>query len=315
MAKLISLGEAILDITKFGAKNIVKSAGGAPTNVAATVSMLGGQAVLLSKLGDDDEAKLILETLKSKKVDISFIKVTDAHDTTVANVTVDKKGQRTFTFDRRNAADLFLSPSEIDVSLFTQGDIFHFGSVNLVPSLTRQAHVQALTYAKREGLIISFDPNLRFNLWPTEEALRTAVKEFLYQVDILKVTKEELSFIYPNVTEMEALEKVFQSKVRIVIVSLGADGVALYLPKQKPILIPGQKVKVIDSTGAGDALIGSFLYRLLADKVSKEKLTSPSTKLKDYLVFANKVAAFVCTKAGAISALPSQDDLKKAKIK
>ena len=315
MAKLISIGEALVDVIKLGAKNIVKSAGGAPANVAATVSMLGGQSVLLTKIGDDEEGKLILETLQTKKVDTSYIKVTDAHDTTVADVSVDRKGQRTFTFDRRNAADLFLSASDIDGSLFQKGDIFHFGSVNLVPSLTRQAHVQALTYAKRAGLIISFDPNLRFNLWPTEEALRSAVKEFLYQVDILKITKEELSFIYPNMTESEALEQVYQSKVRIVIMSLGSEGVVLHLPKQKPIVIPGQKVKVMDTTGAGDALIGSFLYRLLDDEISKEKLTAPSTKLKDYAMFANKVAALVCTKPGAMSALPSQEELKKAKIK
>jgi fructokinase len=315
MAKLISIGEALIDQVKKGVKVLGKYVGGAPTNVAATVAKLGGQSVLLTKIGDDDEGKLIVQTLQAIGVDTRFIKTTDAHDTTVAKVQVDKKGQRTFIFDRRNAADLFFTREDIDPSLFEAGDILHFGSVNLVPSLMRQAHEYAIDLARKQGMIISFDPNLRFNLWPNQAALKEAVKEFMFNVDILKMTEEELNFIFPNMSLEEATEKVFASKVKWLILSRGDQGVVAHHAKYPAIVIKGMKVKAMDTTGAGDALMGSLLFKLLADGISKDKLATSQAKMKDYLNFANQVAALVVTKVGAIDALPTREDLKKAKIK
>ena len=315
MAKLISIGEALIDQVKKGVKLIGRFTGGAPTNVAAMVAKLGQSSVLLTKIGDDDEGKMILETLRQLGVDTNHIKVTDAHDTTVAKVQVDKKGQRTFTFDRRNAADLFLTKEDIDPSLFESGDILHFGSVNLVPSLSRKAHEFAIDTAKKNDLMLSFDPNLRFNLWPNPLALREAVKEFMIGVDIFKVTEEELNFIFPDMSIESAIEKVFQAKITWLILSKGDQGLVAYQAKQKPIVIKGNKVKVVDTTGAGDALIGALLTKLLAAGISKSKLASSALKMKDYLTYANAVAALSTTKSGAIESFPSQDDLKKAKIK
>lgn len=315
MPKLISIGEALIDQVKQGVKLVGKFAGGAPANVATLVANLGQKSILISKIGDDDEGKIILQTLQSKGVDVSQVRVTDSHDTTIAKVQVDKKGQRTFTFDRRNAADLFLMKEEIDSRLFEANDIFHFGSVNLVPSLSRKAHEYALDIARKNGLIISFDPNLRFNLWPSPIALRETVKEFMIGVDLLKVTEEELNFIFPDMTLEAAIEKVFQAKVTWLILSKGDQGLALYQAKQKPILIKGSKVKVVDTTGAGDALIGAFIVKILQAEISKSKLASSASKMKDFATFANYVAALSCTKSGAIDSFPSLEDLKKAKIK
>ena len=315
MAKLISIGEALIDQVKQGVKLIGKFTGGAPTNVAAMVANLGQSSVLLTKIGDDDEGKMILETLRQLGVDTNHIKITDAHDTTVAKVQVDKKGQRTFTFDRRNAADLFLTKEDIDPSLFEAGDILHFGSVNLVPSLSRKAHEFAIDLAKKNNLILSFDPNLRFNLWPNPLALREAVKEFMLGVDIFKVTEEELNFIFPDMSIEAAIEKVFQARITWLILSKGDQGLVAYQAKQKPIIIKGNKVKAIDTTGAGDALIGALLTKILSAGITKAKLATSALKMKEYLSFANDVAALSTTKSGAIESFPSQDDLKKAKIK
>ena len=314
MAKLISIGEALIDQVKQGVKLIGRFTGGAPTNVAAMVANLGQSSVLLTKIGDDDEGKMILETLRRLGVDTNHVKVTDAHDTTVAKVQVDKKGQRTFTFDRRNAADLFLTKEDIDPTLFETGDILHFGSVNLVPSLTRKAHEFAIDTAKKNNLILSFDPNLRFSLWPNPLALREAVKEFMVGVDLFKVTEEELNFIFPDMSIESAIEKVFQAKITWLILSKGDQGLVAYQAKQKPIIIKGNKVKVIDTTGAGDALIGALLTKILASGISKSKLATSALKMKDFLTYANAVAALSTTKSGAIESFPSQDDLKKAKI-
>ncbi len=315
MAKLISIGEALVDQVKQGVKILGRYPGGAPANVAATVASLGGQSVLLTKVGDDDEGKLIIQALTDKGVDTRSVKVTDAHVTTVAKVQVDKKGQRTFTFDRRNASDLFFMKEDIDVTLFEAGDILHFGSVDLVPSLMRKAHEFAIDLAKKNNLILSFDPNLRFNLWPNPISLKEAVKEFMHDVDILKLTEEELNFIFPDMSLEDAIDIVFKARVKWVILSRGDQGLIAYHPKQKPIIVKGIKVKTVDTTGAGDALIGALLFQLLKAGISKDKLPNAIVKMKDGLTFANQFAALVCTKPGAMSALPTQDDLKKAKIK
>jgi fructokinase len=315
MAKLISIGEALIDQVKQGVKLIGKFTGGAPTNVAAMVTNLGQSSVLLTKIGDDDEGKMILETLRQLGVDTNHIKVTDAHDTTVAKVQVDKKGQRTFTFDRRNAADLFLTKEDIDPNLFEAGDILHFGSVNLVPSLSRKAHEFAIDLAKKNNLILSFDPNLRFNLWPNPLSLREAVKEFMLGVDIFKVTEEELNFIFPDMSIEAAIEKVFQARITWLILSKGDQGLVAYQAKQKPLIIKGNKVKAIDTTGAGDALMGALLSKILSAGITKAKLATSALKMKEFLTFANDVAALSTTKSGAIESFPSQEDLKKAKIK
>jgi fructokinase len=315
MAKLISIGEALIDQVKQGVKVIGKFTGGAPTNVAAMVAKLGQSSLLFTKVGDDDEGKMIIETLRTLGVNISHIKTTDAHDTTVAKVQVDKKGQRTFTFDRRNAADLFLTKDDLDPTVFEADDILHFGSVNLVPSLSRKAHEFAIDTAKKNGVMLSFDPNLRFNLWPSPLALRETVKEFMIGVDLFKVTEEELNFIFPDMSIEAAIEKVFQAKVTWLILSKGDQGLVAYQAKQKPIIIKGNKVKVVDTTGAGDALIGALISKILAAGITKAKLVTSGLKMKDFLTYANAVAALSTTKSGAIESFPNQDDLKKAKIK
>jgi fructokinase len=315
MAKLISIGEALVDIIKLPGKPVIFSPGGAPANVACAVSNLGQEAVLLSKLGDDDNGKLILEALRMKGVHTDYILTTDAHQTTVANVLVDKKGQRTFTFDRRNSADLFYRFQELPLDIFNEGDILHFGTVDLVPSLMKDAHSYALIHARKKQMIISFDPNLRFTLWPNDESLKQTVFEFMYYADILKLTDDELSFLYPNLTIDETINKIFLTKVKVIIISKGSLGVSLYRQGKPAIDIPGIQVEVVDTTGAGDALIGSFLASLLDADAKKDSFYLQDDLLKKSLVFANKVAAYVCTKPGAIEAFPTREIIKGFKIK
>ena len=234
--------------------------------------------------------------------------------TTVVQVNVDKKGQRTFTFDRRNAADLFYSFQELPKDIFTENDILHFGTVDLVPSLMKEAHSYALIAARKQNTLISFDPNLRLNLWPTESALKETVYNFLYYADIVKLTEEEILFLYPDLSFEEALKTIFAAKVKILIVSKGALGVSLYQPFLDPIDVKGIAVEAIDTTGAGDALIGAFLAKLLSFGVNKSNLLENQTYLVNALTFANKVASYVCTKVGSIEAFPTLEEIKAFKI-
>jgi fructokinase len=314
MGKLISIGEVLVDMIKLPGKEVQKNAGGAPANVVCAASILGQETIMLSKLGKDENGAFLLETLKDKGVNTEHIMVTEAHTTTVVQVNVDKKGQRTFVFDRRNAADLFYSFQELPKDLFTEDDILHFGTVDLVPSLMKEAHSYALIAARKKHTLISFDPNLRLNLWPSEQALKETVYNFLYYADIVKVTEEEISFLYPDLSFEDALQSIFEAKVKVIIVSKGSQGVSLYQALVAPMHVEGHVVEVVDTTGAGDALIGSFLAKLLSYGVNKTNLLDKQKALLDALKFANKVASYVCTKPGAISAFPTLDEIQSFKI-
>lgn len=314
MGRLISIGEVLVDMIKLPGKDVQKNAGGAPANVVCAASMLGQETVMLSKLGKDENGTFLLETLKNKGVNTEHIMVTESHVTTVVQVNVDKKGQRTFTFDRRNAADLFYSFQELPKDLFTEDDILHFGTVDLVPSLMKEAHSYALIAARKKQTLISFDPNLRLNLWPNEQALKDTVYNFLYYADIVKVTEEEILFLYPHLSFEEALSAIFDAKVRLIIVSKGSQGVSLYQSMSPVIHIEGHIVDVVDTTGAGDALIGSFLAKLLSYGVNKKNLLERQKVLVDSLKFANKVASYVCTKPGAISSFPTLEEVQSFKL-
>lgn len=309
MGKLISIGEVLIDMIKLPGKDVKKNAGGAPANVVCAASMLGQETMMLSKLGKDENGTFLLEVLNSKGVNTEHIMLTESHVTTVVQVNVDKKGQRIFTFDRRNAADLFYSFQELPKDIFTENDILHFGTVDLVPSLMKEAHSYALIAARKQNTLISFDPNLRLNLWPTESALKETVYNFLYYADIVKLTEEEILFLYPDLSFEEAIKTIFAAKVKILIVSKGALGVSLYQPFLDPIDIKGITVEAIDTTGAGDALIGAFLAKLLSFGVNKSNLLENPMHLVNALTFANKVASYVCTKVGAIEAFPTLEEI------
>ncbi len=311
MGKLISIGEALIDRITYPDGSVEMLAGGAPANVAACVAHLGQSAFLLTKLGEDDEGTHLYNKLASMNVDVRYVLRTSTHRTTVAQVTIDAQGDRHFQFDRRNASDLFFTRDDMPTDLLEPSDIFHFGSVDLVPSLMKEATIQGIMETKRQGALLSFDPNLRFALWPSEDALRATVLEHMIGVDILKVTEEELTFLFPNQSLPDQISACFAAKVTVVLVSKGDKGVSLYTESGFEHHERAHHVKVIDTTGAGDGLMAGFLYALLVNQESRDDLLHNGPLLIKSLRFGNAVAALVCTKKGAIPAFPSEPDVQK----
>lgn len=310
MAKLISIGEVLIDRLTYPDGSIKEIPGGAPTNVAVAVKKLNQDAMLITKIGEDSAGQLILETLQSFQLHLTSIRTTNAHQTTVADVRVHEDGQRSFQFDRRNAADLFITLDEMPLASFQPHDIYHFGSVDLVPSLTKDATLEGKRYARQHNLLISFDPNLRFSLWPNEEMLRQTVLEHLYDVDILKISDEELPFLVPDLSEADAIHFLFSQKVKVLIYSKGSKGVTLYTNLGFEFSLPAYPKKVMDTTGAGDGLLGAFLANVLTFHLTPETLTTDATLLVQALKFANAAAAIVCTRMGAIPAFPTLNEVQ-----
>lgn len=313
---LVTIGEALIDfipdkrgcafsdVTAFSPK-----VGGAPANVSAAYARLGGRAKLLTQLGDDPFGHKIMSELSVLNIDTSCISLTDEANTALAFVSLDSTGNRTFSFYRKPSADMLYAPENVRDEYFDGAYALHFCSVDLGDFPMRDAHRVAISAARKEGAVISFDPNLRFPLWKSRELLRNTVNEFIPLADIVKVSEEELEFITGVSDINAALPVLFRGNIKLVIYTCGSGG-AYAFTKKESAFAPAKKVDVVDTTGAGDGFIGSFLWKMndlditidMIENLSREKLLS-------CLEFSNKFCAISVQKNGAISSYPNLDEL------
>lgn len=315
---LVAIGEALIDFIpdRKGCEfdevsSFAPAPGGAPANVCAAFSILGGNSRMITQLGKDPFGDIILNTLEDSGVDTSAVSRTGAANTALAFVSLSSSGKSTYSFYRNPSADMLLEPSQVTPYMFDDCRFLHFCSVSLGDFPMKDAHSTAIVLARKNGAIVSFDPNLRFMLWDDPAALKKVVLEFLPEADILKISDEELEFITGESSLENALPKLMKGKVKMVILTCGAGG-AYAVNKAGTAYVPGKKVAVTDTTGAGDCFIGSFLRCLEMNGVEKADLEYiPSDKLKEYLDFANNCSAFSVTKKGAIPSYPTLEQVLK----
>lgn len=318
MKKLVAIGEALIDFipTEKGCsleevKTFHPVTGGAPANVCGAYTKLGGISEMITQLGNDAFGDKIEKDLKRFGIQTEHIIRTDEANTCLAFVSLMKDGNREFSFYRKPSADMLLRKQDIDEKWFEDSFALHFCSVSLGEYPMKYAHKTAIEYAKKAGAIISFDPNIRLPLWNDHEALKNTVLEFLPYADILKISDEELEFITGCQTIEQAKDILFQGNVKVVIFTKGAEGAEVYTKYMKAVS-EGKKVKALDTTGAGDAFIGSFLYQLSADGMTSKALSDLSEqKAIEYMNFSNTYCAYSVQGKGAIASYATMDDMKK----
>jgi len=303
-------GRALKDVTAFE-----RAPGGAPANVAAAVAKFGGNSSMITKIGKDAFGDFLIEQLQQAGVNTDKILRTSEANTGLAFVSLRSDGERDFSFYRNPSADLLLQQNEIEENWFTNGDILHFCSVDLVESPMKQAHVKAIRSAKANGSLISFDPNVRLPLWGDPEDCRKTILEFIPTAHLIKVSDEELEFITGIQDIDQAIHSLFVGDVRAVIFTKGSQGADLYVNDQH-YQSGGFTVDVEDTTGAGDAFIGGFLYQLLEKNVRQQSLEEILHQHHlEILTFANASGALTTTGKGAISSLPTKEKISQILLK
>ena len=158
--------------------------------------------------------------------------------------------------------------------------------------------------AKAKGAIIAMDANIRPLRWSSEEVCRETIVSFFEDVDILKVTDEELFFLTETTSIEEGIEKLDSYLVPIILVTVGKDGTYAVL-NGEVVHVPTVQVVPVDTTGAGDA----FMAGVLRD-VHYNGLPTTEDELVRCVSFGNKLGAMAATKAGALTALPYYEDIK-----
>lgn len=320
MADIFTLGEVLIDLTQTGRdeNGITQFAafpGGAPANVAVAAARLGARTGFIGVVGNDSFGRGLKQTLAEEGVDTTFVYETDESPTTLAIVSIDDSGERSFAFYRQPGADTRLTTEE--ATRFLEADensapqILHFGSLSLTDEPSRSATIAAIANAKDAGVLISYDPNYRPALWRSEEEAVGRMKEPLDQVDILKVSDEEMVML-TGTDDFEKGSLILQQQgISLVLVTLGSDGV-FYRYSNLTGSIPGIKVQVADTNGAGDTFLGAVLAQLtdgsgVISALKENRLSEE--QLIEYLDYANRAAAKTCSRSGAIPAMPTKEEM------
>ena len=267
MIDVVALGELLIDFAAksadaAGYPTMAANPGGAPGNFLAALNAYGRKTAFLGKVGDDTFGHLLLGTLSRAGIETKGILVDDRFFTTLAFVTFDETGDRSFAFARKPGADTQLCWEEIDKSLIDEARVFHFGTLSLTDEPARTATQKAVAYAKEKGKLISCDPNLRLPLWKSEEAAKEQMLWSLRQADVVKISDNEVEFLWGCTPEKGAQKLLKEFGVSLAMVTLGPDG-CLLKTKSASFRAKCPKVHPIDTTGAGDIFGGSAMTRLL----------------------------------------------------
>ena len=317
MSKLYCIGELLIDFQSVGTGLIkdttqfVKKAGGAPANVCVQAVKLGCEAAYLTKVGNDGFGDFLIETLKKEGVDTGYIPKDSDLDTSLAFVSFTEDGEREFSFFRKAAADLFFTTGDFKDVEFSAGDVLEYGSVALKTFVARSTHKYLIDKAREAGALICFDPNLRFNLWEDAKELKKVVNEFAVFADVIKVGEEELEFI-TGLKGNEAERAMFKGNLKVLLVTNGGKGARLILADGRRADCSGYKVKVVDTTGAGDSFFGAFIAQLIERGATPENLSEGKLAFMHMLDFACKCGAYTTMHFGAISAMGNKENVDKA---
>ena len=303
---VVCLGEMVIDfIPGDQPGHYIRNAGGAPANAAIAIARNRYQSGFIGKLGNDDFGHFLVNTLEENNVKYLLDELSDKAITTLAFVTLDEHGDRSFTFARKPGADMLLESSDVNLEAIENCKIFHAGSCSLSASPEAETTIYAIEFAKSNNKLVSFDYNYRELLWSCSqtEAIRK-IASILKYVDMLKLSEEETDMLGGREAVLKIME---ENKISLVVETLGAKGAIAYYDGSQ-ILVDGLPGGAVDSTGAGDAFWGSFIARLLDYNVTNpEELTSEI--VKEAMSYGNVAGTLCVREKGAISSLPTREQI------
>ena len=312
MMDVVALGELLIDFTNVeadgdGYPTMAAHPGGAPANFLAALSKFGAQTALLGKVGKDTFGKLLVGTLDKAGICTRGLVMEEDVFTTLVFVTLDETGNREFAFARKPGADTKITFEELDLSLIDEAKVFHFGTLSLTDEPARTATCKAVAYAKEQGKLITYDPNLRKPLWADLQEAKEQLLWGLTQADVVKISDEEVEFLFGLGVEEGAQHILSNYPVQLVFVTCGPKGCFFMNGKAGGHVPSLRGIQVKDTTGAGDIFGGSAVWKLL--QLGKKPAELNEAELKEVVGFACTAAGLSTTRAGGISSVPEYSDV------
>lgn len=314
MGKVICFGEALIDFLQFNTQlsgplslnNYCQYPGGAPANASVAVAKLGGSALFLGQVGDDAFGHFLENALNTYQVDTQYLLKHPTAKTALAFVMLDDDGERSFSFYRDQSADVLFTASQIPIDIFQTQDFVHFCSNTLTTSDIAATTQTVIELAKKNKSVVSFDVNLRHNLWAVGQADITLVNKFVNQADVLKFSKSELIYLADG-NEKNYIDKLLENSCQLLVVTNDGEAIEYYSQFHKGQVFP-PKVDVVDTTAGGDAFSGGLLFKLSQAK-SWQNILKDDTQLHELVTFAVACGAHTVARAGAFPALPEFSDI------
>jgi 2-dehydro-3-deoxygluconokinase len=299
---ILALGEAMVEFNQTGAgegRLYLRGFGGDSSNFAIAAARQGATVGYLSALGDDDHARLLRALWDAEGVDHSGVATDPDAFTAVYFVTHDAQGHH-FSFFRRGSAASRMRPQDLPADRIARAKVLHLSGISAAISDSAcDTCFAAVAIARKAGVQVSFDTNLRLKLWPIERA-RDVMRELIGQSDICLPSLEDISAI-SGLDDPDALvDYCLQLGARTVALKLGAGG-ALVSDGKRSIRIAPHPCGPVDATGAGDTFGGALLARLVAGDA-----------LEQAARYAAVAAALSTQGYGAVEPIPRADAVRKA---
>lgn len=310
---VVALGELLIDFTENGLSSrgnplMEANPGGAPCNVLAMLNKLGKKTAFIGKVGRDQFGTMLKTVVEESGTDVTNLMMDDEVHTTLAFVHTFPDGDREFSFYRNPGADMMLKKEEVDPEIIKAAKIFHFGTLSSTHPEVREATRYAIDVAKENGLLVSFDPNLREPLWDSLEDARKEIEYGLGKCDILKISDNEMEFMTGTDDYNKGVEMLRESyDIPLIFVTLGKEGSRAYYKDMIVEVAPFIRKDTIETTGAGDTFEACALNYVLEHGL--ENLTEEN--LKELLRFANAGASIITSRKGALKVMPEKEEIEK----
>ncbi|MCM1174828.1 MAG: carbohydrate kinase [Blautia sp.] len=308
-----ALGELLIDFTENGMSRqgnplFEANPGGAPCNVLAMLAKLGRRTAFIGKVGKDFFGEQLKAAVAEAGICADYLSMDEEVHTTLAMVHTQQDGDREFSFYRDPGADMMLTEEEVPEDLIRDSRIFHFGTLSMTHEGVRKATKKAVRLAGEAGCLISFDPNLRFPLWKSEDMAREQVLYGLEHCHILKISDNEIQWLTGKDDYTEGTAWLNERyRIPLILVSMGKQGSRACYQGKIVEAAPFLREDTIETTGAGDTFCGCVLHYLLEHGI--EGLEEED--LQRMLLFANCAASIVTTRKGALRVMPSKEEVEK----
>ena len=290
---ILSIGEILADMVGEnidGTLTFKAFCGGAPFNVAVNAKNAGASVGFIGRVGKDVIGRFVTDEAKKAKLNYLDIQVDKERNTTLAFVTL-TDGERDFAFNRHDTADFNIDIEEIDFNRYKGLNLIHLGSLMLSEENGKTFAQKIVEKAKDLGVKLSFDMNFRMDTYKDFNDAKKTYKPYVECANIIKFSDDELK-LYTGIEDVKtAIESIYQ-KDQLFLLTLGSKG-SMYYYNGESNVIPTEKVKPIDTTGAGDAFFGTFLANIENKEWNKENIESA-------LIKANKAGADTTQFLGAV---------------
>jgi len=289
------IGEALVDIIVDPTGNVTSVVGGAPLNTARTCARLGIDTTFLGGVSSDAFGGRIMRLLSDDGVNYAL--GAQVHEpTTLAIAQIDEHGAATYRFMMEGTSAAAVTADQALAAVHADCRVVHAGTLGLVLQPLADA-TRAVVAASPDDRIVMIDPNCRPSVMTTSDVFRSTLDSVLGRADIVKVSGDDLEFMFPGLDLVDAARALQVQSGAVVLFTDGAKAVRV-MNGSDEIVLNVPKVPVVDTVGAGDSFSGGFLAEWMHRGLTRNEVRD-TDKVVSAARYGIAVAGITCQRPGA----------------